>query len=151
MHKTPSGLGPLLEVADVEKVHAVVERSTFPSQNVQSTPCSDDFWKLRCRKRARRCCAKRIAQKTDGFGPLFDVQNVRKQCTPLWRERTFPSQNVQKKTHVRLKKVHAVLARSTCPSQNVQSTTCTDHFLDFQMSFLRGRRQAQGIVHVVDK
>ena len=31
-----------------EKVHAVVARSTFPSQNVQSTPCTDHFWKLRC-------------------------------------------------------------------------------------------------------
>jgi len=31
---------------DVEKVHAVVARSTFPSQNVQSTPFSDHFWKL---------------------------------------------------------------------------------------------------------
>ena len=29
-----------------EKLHAVVARSTFPSQNVQSTPCSDHFWKL---------------------------------------------------------------------------------------------------------
>ena len=33
---------------DVEKVHAVVARSTFRSQNVQNTPCSDHFWKLRC-------------------------------------------------------------------------------------------------------
>ena len=45
---------------DVEKVHAVVARSTFPSQNVQSTPFSDHFWKLRCRKSARRCGAKHI-------------------------------------------------------------------------------------------
>ena len=37
-----------------EKLHAVVAQSTFPSQNVQSTPCSDHFWKLRCRKSARR-------------------------------------------------------------------------------------------------
>ena len=37
---------------DVEKVHAVVARSTFPSQNVQNTPGSDHFWKLRCRKSA---------------------------------------------------------------------------------------------------
>ena len=34
----------------VEKLHAVVARSTCPSQNVQSTPTSDHFWKLRCRK-----------------------------------------------------------------------------------------------------
>ena len=32
---------------DVEKVHAVVARSTFRSQNAQSTPCSEHFWKLR--------------------------------------------------------------------------------------------------------
>ena len=33
-----------------EKLRAVVARSTFPSQNAQNTPCSDHFWKLRCRK-----------------------------------------------------------------------------------------------------
>ena len=37
---------------NVEKVHAVVARSTFPSQNVQNTRGSDHFWKLRCRKSA---------------------------------------------------------------------------------------------------
>ena len=37
-------------------------RSTFPSQNVQSTPFSDHFWKLRCRKSARRCGAKHISK-----------------------------------------------------------------------------------------
>ena len=47
---------------DVEKVHAVVARSTFPSQNVQNTPLSDHFWKLRCRKSARRCGAKHISK-----------------------------------------------------------------------------------------
>ena len=45
---------------DVEKVHAVVARSTFRSQNAQNTPFSDHFWKLRCRKSARRCGAKHI-------------------------------------------------------------------------------------------
>ena len=39
---------------DVEKVHAVVARSTFRSQNVQSTRGSDHFWKSRC------CGAKHI-------------------------------------------------------------------------------------------
>ena len=32
-----------------EKVHAVVARSTFPSQNGQNTRGADHFWKLRCR------------------------------------------------------------------------------------------------------
>ena len=47
---------------DVEKVHAVVARSTFRSQNVQNTPRSDHFWKLRCRKSACRCGAKHISK-----------------------------------------------------------------------------------------
>ena len=44
-----------------EKLHAVVARSTFPSQNAQNTSRSDRFWKLRCRKSARRCGAKHIS------------------------------------------------------------------------------------------
>ena len=67
---------------DVEKVHAVVARSTFPSQNVQNTPASDHFWKLRCRKSARRCGAKHISKskvlKTDGLGPLLEVPMSKK-------------------------------------------------------------------------
>ena len=47
---------------NVEKVYAVVARSTFPSQNVQSTPGADHFWQLRCRKSARRCGAKHISK-----------------------------------------------------------------------------------------
>ena len=34
---------------DVEKVHAVVARSTFRSENVQITRGLDHFWRLRCR------------------------------------------------------------------------------------------------------
>ena len=48
---------------DVEKVHAVVARSTFRSQNAQSTPGPDHFWKLRCRKSARGCGARGCGAK----------------------------------------------------------------------------------------
>ena len=34
--------------SDVEKVHAVVARSTFRSQNVKNTRGSDHFWRFRC-------------------------------------------------------------------------------------------------------
>ena len=34
---------------DVEKVHAVVARSTFGSKHVKNTTCSDHFWAFRCR------------------------------------------------------------------------------------------------------
>ena len=57
-----------------------------------------------------------------------------KKCTPLWREAHF--QVTRSKTHRGrttfgswdVEKVHAVVARSTFPSQNVQSTPGSDHF-----------------------
>ena len=56
-------------------------RSTFPSQNVQNTPCSDHFWKLRCRKSARRCGAKHISKskctKHTSVGPLLEVEMLK--------------------------------------------------------------------------
>ena len=74
---------------DVEKVHAVVARSTFWSQNVQNTPFSDHFWKLRCWKSARRCGAKHVSKskcaKHLSVGRLLEVA-MSKKCTPLWRE-----------------------------------------------------------------
>ena len=77
---------------DVEKVHAVVARSTFPSQNVKNTSVSDHFWKLRCWKSARRCGAKHISKskctKHTILGPLLEVE-MSKKCTPLWREAHF--------------------------------------------------------------
>ena len=85
------------------KVHAVVARSTFPSQNVQNTPAPDDFWKLRCRKSARRCGAKHISKskcaKHRMFAPLLEVQ-MSKKCTPLWREANFQVK-MYKAHHVR--------------------------------------------------
>jgi len=42
-----AGAEPAGQMRDA-KVHAVVARSTFPSQNVQSTPGPDHFWQLRC-------------------------------------------------------------------------------------------------------
>ena len=135
-----AGAEPAGQMRD-EKLHAVVARSTFRSEKVQNTPFSDHFWKLRCRKSARRCGAKHISKskvlKTDGLGPLLEVE-MSKKCTPLWREAHF--QVKMYKTHQLrttfgswdVEKVHAVVARSTFPSQNVQNTTCSDHFLRFR-------------------
>ena len=104
---------------DVEKVHAVVARSTFPSQNAQNTSVSDDFWKhiskskctkhtilgqflevavsddfwkLRCRKSARRCGAKHISKsKCTKHLSVGRLLEVAmsKKCTLLWREAHF--------------------------------------------------------------
>ena len=157
---------------EMKKVHAVVARSTFRSQNVQNTRGSDHFWKLRCRKSARRCGAKHISKskctKHQRFGPLLEVA-MSKKCTPLWREahfevkmyktlgvRTLLEVAMSKKctplwreAHFEVKmyktlgvrttfgscdveKVHAVVARSTFRSQNVQSTRGSDHFWRFR-------------------
>ena len=64
MCKTPQ-LRSTFRSCDVEKVHAVVARSTFRSQNIQNvknTRGSDHFWRFRCRKNARRCGAKHISK-----------------------------------------------------------------------------------------
>ena len=86
-----AGAEPAGQMRD-EKLHAVVARSTFPSQNVQNTPWSDHFWKLRCWKSARRCGAKHISKskrtKHTMHGPFLEVQ-MSKKCTPLWREAHF--------------------------------------------------------------
>ena len=98
---------------DVEKVHAVVARSTFRSQNVQNTT---------------------------SFGPLLEVE-MSKKCTPLWREARFEVK-MYKTLHVRatfggsdVEKVHAVVARSTFRSENVQNTRGSDHFWRFRCRF----------------
>ena len=130
MCKTPQ-LRTTFGSCDVEKVHAVVARSTFPSQNVQNTSAPDHFWKLRCRKSARRCGAKHISKskctKHTRSGPLLEVA-MSKKCTPLWREAHFQVKSV-KNWRSRttfwssdVEKVHAVVARSTFRSQNVKNT-----------------------------
>ena len=122
--------------------------------NVQNTPFSDHFWKLRCWKSARRCGAKHILKskctKHTIVGPLLEVEMLKK-CTPLWREAHFEVK-MYKTHHCRttfgswdVEKVHAVVARSTFWSQNVQNTPGPDHFWK-----LRGRKSARrcGAKHI---
>ena len=127
-----------------EKLHAVVARSTFASQNVQSTWVSEHFWKLRCRKSVRRCGAKHISKskctKHTSLGPLLEVE-MSKKCTPLWREAHFEVK-MYKTQHVRttfggsdVEKVHTVVGRSTFRSQNVKNTRGSDHFWRFRCRF----------------
>ena len=91
MYKAP-GAWTTFGSWDVEKVHAVVARSTFRSQNAQNTRGADHFWHLRCRKSACRCGAKHIFKskctKRTSSGPLLAVE-MWKKCTPLWREAHF--------------------------------------------------------------
>ena len=88
-------------------------------RKLKSTSRSDHFWKLRCRKSARRCGAKHILKskctKHTSSGPLLEVEMS--------------------------KKVHAVVARSTFRSKHVQSTRLYAPLLDVEASFcLAGAR-----------
>ena len=74
----------------VEKLPAAVARSTFSCPNVQTTRCSDHFWKFRCRKNgtplwARSAFSSQNGEKKPkrvGLGPQAEVQ-MPKNCTPL--------------------------------------------------------------------
>ena len=148
-----AGAEPAGQMRD-EKLHAAAARSTFPSQNVQNTSAPDHFWKLRCRKSARRCGTKHISKskcaKHLSSGPLLEVA-MSKKCTLLWRE-AHVQVKMHKTHHVRatfggsdVEKVHTVVARSTCPSQNAQNTPGPDHFWQ-----LRCRKSARccGAKHI---
>ena len=104
----------------VEKVHAVVARSTFRSQNAQNTPFSDHFWKLRCRKSACRCGAKYLSKskcaKHTRCGPLLAVE-MSKKCTPLWRE-----------AHFKVKMLKTPGVRTTFGGSDVASLHYTLHY-----------------------
>ena len=113
-----AGAEPAGQMRD-NKLHAIVARSTFPSQNVQSTLGSDHFWKLRCRKSARLCGAKHIWKSKCAnhtmLEPLLEVQ-MSKKCTPLWRE-----------AHFQVKMLKAPHARTTFGrSDGRRKGLCTD-------------------------
>ena len=137
------------QLARWEMKHCTPARSTFASQNVQNTWCSEHFWKLRCRKSARCCGAKHISKskctKHFSVGPLLEVE-MSKTCTPLWRETHFEVK-MYKTHHSRttfgssdVEKVHAVVARSIFPSQKCKKLTGTEHFWTFRCAFVAGAR-----------
>ena len=99
----------------------------------------DERWKI-----ARRCGAKHISKskctKHTTFGPLLEVA-MSKKCTPLWREAHFQVKRY-KTLGVRttfggrdVEKVHAVVARRTFRTQNVQNTRGSDQFWRFRCRF----------------
>ena len=108
--------GPLLEVDMSEKMHAIVARSTFPNQNVQNTPGPDHFWKLRCRKSARRCGAKHISKSKRAEHTRFGA---------------------------RCRKSARRCGGKHFPTQNVKSTTCSDHSWRFCMTGARDSAPCQ--------
>ena len=125
-----AGAEPASQMKD-EKVHAIVARSTFPSQNVQNTPTSEHFWKLSCRKSARGCGAKHISTskctKHEGVGPLLEVE-LSVKCTPLWREAHFQVKNVQNTpTSEHFWKLSCRKSARSCGAKHISKSKCTKH------------------------
>ena len=109
---------------DVEKVHAVVARSTFASQNAQNTSASEHFLEV----------------------------EMSKKCTRLWREAHFEVK-MYKAHHGRttfgnwdVEKVHAVWREAHFEVKMLKNTRGWDHFWTFRCRFAW---QAQGIVDFV--
>ena len=90
--------------SDVEKVHAVVARSTFPSQNVKNTRGSDHFWRLRGR--------------------------VSKKCTPLWHEAHFEVKMCKTpgvRTTFGGSEVEFRKSARRCGAKHISKSKCTNH------------------------
>ena len=124
-----AGAEPAGQMKD-EKLHAVVARRAFRSQNLQNTPCSDHFWKLRCRKSARCCGAKHISKS---------------KCTKNWQARsTFVRSDVisrgRRKGLCTLWTVSKTWGICSISKKDGRRGTFEE---DLQRCILRGRRSAK--------
>ena len=115
-----------------ENLHAVVARSRFRSENVQNTSASDHFWKLRCRKSARRCGAKHMSKsnctKHHMFAPLLEVR-MSKKCTPLSREGHFEVKMYKNTAPDPFWKLRCRKSARRCGAKHMSKSNCTKHHM----------------------
>ena len=95
----------------------------FEVKNAQNTSCSDRFWKLRCRKSARRCGAKHISKskctKHLSVGPLWEVARS-----------TFRSQNVENTwVSEHFWKLRCQKSARRCGAKHISKSKCTKHLM----------------------
>ena len=114
----------------------------------------DEGWKI-----ARPCGGKHISKskctKHLNFGALLELR-CRKKCMPLWREAKFEVKRVKRRSRTTfgswdVEKVHAVVARSTCPSQNVQKHPHVRTVFWRSDVVLRGRRNGLSTLSKISK
>jgi hypothetical protein len=110
---------------DIEKTHTVVARNIFisPKKNASG---SDHFWKLKCRKNARRCDAKHISKSIflKKIGSFLE-NKIMKKCTSLWHEAHFKIK-INKRSQFRttfrrwnVEKMRAIVVQNRCRNQNI--------------------------------
>ena len=135
--------------------YANVARSNFGSQNVHNTPFSDDLWKLRCRKSARRCGAKHVwkskCAKHISVAALLEVAPSKK-CTPLWRE--AHSEAKMYKTHKGRKHFWKLTCRKSarrCGAKQISKSKVQNEGYGRSGVVLRGRRKGLCTLSKVSK
>ena len=137
-----AGAEPSGEMRD-EQLHAGVARSTFGSQNVQNTPGSEHFWKLRCRK-CSRCGAKHISKskraKHTNLGALLEVEMSKKSARGrgakhISKSKCTKNTNVGALLEVEMSKKCAPLWRKANVEVNMLKSDGPGALLDVQMSF----------------
>ena len=120
--------GALFEVQMSKNCRPLWRTAHYEVKMLKKLGVREHFLKLWCRQIARCCGEKHILKskctKHLMLGALFEVL-VSKKCTPLWRKAHFEVK-MYKTPHARstfwnsdVEKLHAAVARSTCPSQNV--------------------------------
>ena len=119
------------------KLHAVVARSTFESQNVENTLRSDRFWKLRRGKvhavvAARSTFQSKNNKSTTCSDPFWKL-TCRKSACRCCAKHISKSKCRKHLTfgpllEVEMSKQCAPLWRSTFRSQNAKSTSLPEHF-----------------------
>ena len=115
-----AGAEPSGQMRD-EKLHAVVAWSTCGSQKCEKLTGSEHFWKLRCRKSARRCGAKHISKskctKHVSLGALLEVR-----CSKSVRG--FGAKHLSKSKMEKLK-VRTTFGRSDVVPRGRREGLCT--------------------------
>ena len=161
-----AGAEPAGQMRD-EKLHAIVARSTFPSQNVQNTLMlrstfgSWDVEKVHAVV-ARSTFRSQKCPKLTMFGPLLEVK-MSKKCTPRWREAHLEVKMLRNTTCSRpLFYVQSVISRGRrkglCTLSKVSKTWgfCSiskndgrrgTFEEDLQRCIFRGRRSTRDSVH----
>ena len=115
---------------DVKKVHAVVARSTFPSQNVQNTPGSDHFWKLRVEKLhavvARSTFPSENVQNTP-FSDHFWKLRCQKSARRCGAKHISKSKCTKHTRFGPLLEVESRKSARRCGAKHISKSKCTKH------------------------
>ena len=135
-----AGAEPSGQMSD-EKVHAVVARSTFRSQNVQSTPASDHFGSWDVEKVhavvARSTCRSRHVQSTPCSDHFWKLR-CRKSAHRCGAKHICKWKNISRSEH--FWKLRSRKSARGCGAKHIFKSKCTNHtmygpLLDVQISF----------------